>query len=216
MEVSLPKSGLPGSCSGDRIDNMKDAEEEIQNEELGFAFGTFEEIFRKDPHECTCHSCNVPLTIDCYSCGKNDWELVLFGRHLQMKCRKCGRGLCLNTEATSLQISRYLLSPESEVTGTVLAAQVKEVLSSIMHPEIGRSLYDLGMLRDISVNVNKATVTLATPYAKVPIEDLLINRVKEAVNQLGIELVIQRTVMTEEERKRFLSLGQGSCGKTLF
>ncbi len=191
---------------------MDNAGEGIRDQELGFAFGTFEEIFRTDPHECTCHSCSAPLMLDCYGCGKNDWELILFGRHLQMKCRGCGRGLCLNTEATSLQISRYLLSPEVEIEGTLLEDQVQQVLAGIKHPEIGRSLVELGMIKDVLVTERKVTLTLVTPFGKVSIEDILVNSISETIGRLGAELEINRAVMTEEERNRFLSISHGSRG----
>ena len=192
---------------------MENAGEGIQDQELGFAFGTFEEVFRTDPHECTCNSCSVPLMLDCYSCGENDWELILFGRHLQMKCRGCGRGLCLNTEATSLQISRYLLSPEVELEGTLLEDQVQQVLAGVKHPEIGRSMVELGMIKDVSITESKVTLTLVTPFGKVSIEDILVNSIRYAVVKLGAELEINRAVMTEEERNSFLSMSQGPRGE---
>ncbi len=192
---------------------MDNAGEGIRDQELGFAFGTFDEVFKADPHECTCHSCSVPLMLDCYGCGRNDWELILFGRHLQMKCKGCGKGLCLNTEATSLQISRYLLSPEVEIEGTLLEDQVQQVLAGIKHPEIGRSLVELGMIKDVSVAESKVTLTLVTPFGKVSIEDILVNSMRDAIGRLGAELEINRAVMTEEERKRFLLMSQGARGK---
>ncbi|MFO8101129.1 MAG: iron-sulfur cluster assembly protein [Dehalococcoidia bacterium] len=193
---------------------MGNGEEGIGDQELGFAFGTFEEIFRTDPHECTCHSCSAPLMLDCYGCGQNDWELILFGRHLQMRCRGCGRGLCLNTEATSLQISRYLLSPEIQIEGELLEDQVQQVLAGIKHPEIGLPLVELGMLKDVSVSKNKVALTLATPFGKVSIEDILISIIREAIGRLGAELEINRAVMTQKERNRFLSMSQEWRDKT--
>jgi len=82
--------------------------------ERGFAFGKFEQILRASPHKCTCLACNSPLILDCYNCGKNCWKLTLFGRHLQLECNCCGECLCLNTEVTSMDIFKCLLSEETE------------------------------------------------------------------------------------------------------
>ncbi|RLE13194.1 metal-sulfur cluster biosynthetic enzyme [Candidatus Aerophobetes bacterium] len=83
-------------------------------------------------------------------------------------------------------------------------------LSKIKHPEIDRTLVDLGMIRDVSLKENKAIVTLALPFLGIPpiIRDYLVNSLQEKINELGKEFEVKIVEMTEKERQRFFTLGQ--------
>jgi ATP-binding protein involved in chromosome partitioning len=188
--------------------------------ERGFAFGTFEEVFRRSPHECTCHACNAPLVLDCYNCGENCWKLNLFGRHLQLECSNCGECLCLDTEVTSIDILKYLLSKESEVdtysgermtktiSETISEEEVRQALAKVKHPEIEHTLVDLGMIKDVTVTESRVTLTLALPLLAVPIRDYLVHIVGDTVKKLGVEVEVKLAAMTQEERERFFKMAQ--------
>ena len=51
---------------------------------------------------------------------------------------------------------------------------VKKILEKVKHPEIDANLIELGMIKDIKVEENKAKIALAFPFPGIPIRDMLI------------------------------------------
>jgi metal-sulfur cluster biosynthetic enzyme len=89
---------------------------------------------------------------------------------------------------------------------------VQRVLGQVMHPAISRSLVDLGMAKDITLEHGKVTLTLALPFLDVPIsiKDYLVNSLSKVVTDLGAEVEIRITGMNQEEREAFLAMEQES------
>jgi metal-sulfur cluster biosynthetic enzyme len=87
---------------------------------------------------------------------------------------------------------------------------VRKAVAQVMHPAIDRTLIDLGMIKDITVGDNLATLTLALPFPEIPIKEYLINSVREPITKLGIEVEIKITVMSQQEREAFLAMEQES------
>jgi metal-sulfur cluster biosynthetic enzyme len=81
-----------------------------------------------------------------------------------------------------------------------------------MHPAISRSLVDLGMAKDITMEHGKVTLTLAFPFLEIPvsIKDYLVNSLRKVVTDLGAEIEIRITGMNQEEREAFLAMEQES------
>jgi len=79
-----------------------------------------------------------------------------------------------------------------------------------MHPAIDRTLIDLGMVKDITVGDNLATLTLVLPFPEIPIKEYLVNSVREPITKLGIEVEVKITVMSQQEREAFLVMEQES------
>jgi metal-sulfur cluster biosynthetic enzyme len=82
---------------------------------------------------------------------------------------------------------------------------VSNSIKTAMHPAISMSLFDLGMIRDIELNDNKASLTLALPFAGIPILDSLKQMLKGSVKDLDVELDINLGQMTQEEVQTFLA-----------
>jgi metal-sulfur cluster biosynthetic enzyme len=82
---------------------------------------------------------------------------------------------------------------------------VSNSIKTVMHPAISMSLFDLGMIRDIELNDNKASLTLALPFAGIPILDSLKQMLKGSVKDLDVELDINLGQMTQEEVQTFLA-----------
>ena len=89
---------------------------------------------------------------------------------------------------------------------------VHHTIEQVMHPEISRTLVDLGMVKDIAVNDNEVTLTLVLPFLGIPtsIKDYLVNSVHEAVMKLGAKPQVRIAEMNEEERLAFLAMEQES------
>ena len=82
---------------------------------------------------------------------------------------------------------------------------VRKVMAQIKHPAIDRTLIDLGMVKDITIEGNKVTVTLAVPFPGIPIKDLLVNSVREPIEKLGAKVEVKLAVMNQQELKAFIA-----------
>ncbi|HEC33369.1 MAG TPA: iron-sulfur cluster carrier protein ApbC, partial [Chloroflexi bacterium] len=89
--------------------------------------------------------------------------------------------------------------------------QVLDALCGVMHPEIKRNLVELGMIKDVSIEDERVTLTLALPFAEVPIKDDLVRMVKEAVAKLdaSLQVEVSLTEMSQKERAAFMTASEG-------
>ena len=94
----------------------------------------------------------------------------------------------------------------SEPTADAVEAAVDEVT----HPEIDATLTQLGMINGVEMDGNTATVTLALPMLNIPdqVKNILVGRLREAVEETGAEFESEIAVMTDEQRERFFQLEQ--------
>lgn len=90
----------------------------------------------------------------------------------------------------------------------ILEQDVRKVLAWVKHPMIDRSLLDLGIIKDISVENDKIEITLAFPFPNIPIQEHLIDSVREPITKLGAEVEVKLTVMNQEELQKFLAMEQ--------
>jgi len=81
-----------------------------------------------------------------------------------------------------------------------------------MHPEINRTLVELGMVKDIALRDDEVTLTLALPFLAIPlsIKDYLVNSLHQAVMKLGAKIEVTVAEMSQEERLAFLAMEQES------
>jgi len=86
--------------------------------------------------------------------------------------------------------------------------EILKVISQVKHPAIDRTLFDLGMIRDVVVEDNKVRLTLALPFPGIPILNDLVNSLREPIEKLGGELEVKLTVMNQEELQKFLAMEQ--------
>ena len=101
---------------------------------------------------------------------------------------------------------------------TIEKSSVYERLQQVMHPEIeGRNLVELGMIPGVRVEERRVVVTLALPFAAVPIREQLVDLVQQAVAGLvgSLEVDVEITEMGVKERETFLAHAkeaQVTCG----
>ena len=98
------------------------------------------------------------------------------------------------------------------MTKDVSKEDVYQVVGQVMHPAISRSLIELGMVKDITLDHGKVTLTLALPILGIPvsIKDYLVNSLHNAVVELGAEFEVKIAEMKDEERQAFLAMEQES------
>ena len=87
---------------------------------------------------------------------------------------------------------------------------VHQAIGRVMHPEISRTLVELGMVRDIALKGDEVTLTLVLPFLGIPasIEDYLVNSLRQAVIKLGAKAEVSIVEMNQEERLAFLAMEQ--------
>ena len=86
--------------------------------------------------------------------------------------------------------------------------KVRNAVAQVKHPAIDRTLMELGILKDITVEGDTVFVTLAFPFPGIPIRELLIESVRKPVEKLGAKVEVKTTVMTAEELQAFLAMEQ--------
>jgi metal-sulfur cluster biosynthetic enzyme len=98
------------------------------------------------------------------------------------------------------------------MTRNILEEDVHQAIKQVMHPEINRTLVELGMVKDIALKDDKVTLTLVLPLLSIPIsiKDYLVNSLQQAVMKLGAKIEVRVAEMNQEERLAFLAMEQES------
>jgi metal-sulfur cluster biosynthetic enzyme len=89
---------------------------------------------------------------------------------------------------------------------------VHRAIGQVMHPEINRTLVELGMVKDIALENGHLTLTLVLPFFGIPVsvKDYLENSLRQAVTRLGARVEIRIAEMNQTERSAFLAMEQES------
>jgi ATP-binding protein involved in chromosome partitioning len=98
------------------------------------------------------------------------------------------------------------------MTKNISEEDVHQAIKQVMHPEINRTLVELGMVKDIALKDDEVTLTLALPLLSIPvsIKDYLVNSLHQAVMKLGAKIEVRVAEMNQEERLAFLAMEQES------
>ncbi|MBV5305059.1 MAG: Mrp/NBP35 family ATP-binding protein [Desulfobulbaceae bacterium] len=110
---------------------------------------------------------------------------------------------------------------------------VRQALQSVLHPKLGKSLIDIGLISDVSIQGESVKVTLALKSYRSPLRSFLTSQIEKAVGALpGVASVqVEIAIMSREESERlfphpplkgvekvtrFLAVasGKGGVGKT--
>jgi metal-sulfur cluster biosynthetic enzyme len=89
---------------------------------------------------------------------------------------------------------------------------IYQAIGQVMHPEINRTLVELGMVKDIVLKDDEVTLTLVLPFLAIPvsIKNYLMNSLRQAVMKLGAKVEIRVAEMSQGERLAFLAMEQES------
>jgi metal-sulfur cluster biosynthetic enzyme len=96
------------------------------------------------------------------------------------------------------------------MTKSISEEHVRQAIKEVMHPEINRTLVELGMVKDIALKDDQVTLTLVLPLLNIPvsIRDYLVNSLQQAVTRLGAKIEVRIAEMNQEERLAFLAMEQ--------
>ncbi|MCK4397316.1 DUF59 domain-containing protein [candidate division WOR-3 bacterium] len=87
---------------------------------------------------------------------------------------------------------------------------VRKILADVKHPAIDRTLLELGIIKSITAENDNVKILLAFPFPNIPIKEQIINSIRELLNNQGLEVEIEITVMDEGELHKFLAMEQES------
>jgi ATP-binding protein involved in chromosome partitioning len=96
----------------------------------------------------------------------------------------------------------------------VTEAQVREALRTVLDPEIGKPIEDLGMLEEIRVRDGRVWVHVLLTIAGCPLQDRITGDVTAALRPLGVEegeVEVHLTPMSEEQRAALVSKLRGGA-----
>jgi metal-sulfur cluster biosynthetic enzyme len=98
------------------------------------------------------------------------------------------------------------------VARNISEADVRRAVGQVMHPQIDRSLVELGMVKDIALDDGRITLTLVLPILGIPVtvKDYLVDSLRQSVAKLGPNVEIRIAEMNQEERLTFLAMEQES------
>jgi len=96
------------------------------------------------------------------------------------------------------------------MANNISEADVHQAIGQVMHPEISRTLVELGMVKDIAVKDDKVSLTLVLPLLGIPasIKDYLVDSLRQTVTKLGAKVEVRIAEMNQEERLAFLAMEQ--------
>ena len=93
----------------------------------------------------------------------------------------------------------------------VTEQQVREALRTVMDPEIGRPIEDIGMLESIAVDGGRVEVHVLITIEGCPLKDRITQDVTAAVQPLGEvdQVDVRLTPMSQEQREALVSQLRG-------
>jgi metal-sulfur cluster biosynthetic enzyme len=83
---------------------------------------------------------------------------------------------------------------------------IRREVANVMHPTINCSLVELGIVKNIEIKTGKVLITMAFPFPNIPIEDYLVDSVRESIEEIEAAVEIKTVVMNKEELQKFLVL----------
>ena len=94
------------------------------------------------------------------------------------------------------------------MTNNISEKEIHQAVAKVRHPEIDRTLVELGMIKDIALEDDKVILSMALPFLGIPIRDYLVHIVEEVVTKLGVEIEVKLIEMNKEERDAFMAMAQ--------
>ena len=94
----------------------------------------------------------------------------------------------------------------------VTREQVLEATKEVEHPEIAVPLMGLGMILDVKVEGDTATVAMALPMMGIPevVRHMLVESIRQPIEALGLKMQVDFFEMTPEARERFFILSRAN------
>lgn len=91
---------------------------------------------------------------------------------------------------------------------------IRKILKKIEHPETAKTLFELGVIKDITIKNRKVSLTLNLPLKEVPIKNFLIETIKRALKEEAPDIIIEINLkeMDPEEKLKFIKMAREGWG----
>lgn len=85
--------------------------------------------------------------------------------------------------------------------------QIRQLLRTVMHPELHKDLVSLNMIGEINVQDNTVRVVLSVPFLEISIKDDLIKGIQDAIaaSYAHLEVQVDLVEMRQQERAAFMA-----------
>ena len=96
------------------------------------------------------------------------------------------------------------------MSGKITKEDVYKRIEKIEHPEISKTFKELGMIGEVKIENNKATINIILPMLSVPVilKGILINLIEKSIKELGLELDVEFSEMDIERRTKFFEMSK--------
>ncbi len=90
-------------------------------------------------------------------------------------------------------------------------------IERIEHPEISKTFKELGMIGEVKIENNKATINIILPMLSVPIilKNILVSFIKESLKDFNLELQVEFSEMDIEGRTKFFEMSKANWKGTI-
>ena len=87
---------------------------------------------------------------------------------------------------------------------------VEQTLKKIEHPEIARTLYELGMIEDVRFENKKISLALKLPFKEIPIKEFLIEDIKRTLKEKIPDIIVEINLkeMDQEGKLKFIKMAR--------
>lgn len=87
---------------------------------------------------------------------------------------------------------------------------VEKTLKEIDHPEIAKTLFELGMIEDIRFDDGKVSFILKLPFREIPIKEFLIEDIKNTLKEKVSDIIVETNLkeMSQEEKAKFVKMAR--------
>lgn len=84
--------------------------------------------------------------------------------------------------------------------------KIFKALGTIEHPEIDETLMNLGMILDVALDKNDVKVAVALPIFNISntVKDILVKKINNPIQSMGLKPDIQFFEMTPELREKYI------------
>lgn len=95
---------------------------------------------------------------------------------------------------------------------TISNADLMDAIKTIEHPEISKTLVELGMILDVAVRENNANVAMALPMLGIPeaVKNMLVESIRNPIENLGLQMNVEFFEMTQDVKDKFIVTAQAN------
>ena len=90
---------------------------------------------------------------------------------------------------------------------SITREDVMKAIEMVEHPEISKTILELGMILDVAVREKNAKIAMALPMLGIPkaVRDILVESIRHPIENLGLQINVEYFEMTQEVKDNFFA-----------